>query len=386
MNDHTLLIPTFNRPALLARLLRYYRARDGGLSILVLDSSKPGIAQENAGAVSAYGGRATHVTFPESEPPASKLMRGLQLVESRYVSFCADDDLVFEEGLEEAVAFLRDHADYVCAHGLYLNFRQEGRDVHVSREYGSMGIEADDPGARIFRLLQKYESMYYGLFRTADLREIFAAASKIPTLVFQELFQSVATLIRGKTRRFPRFYVARQDCAPAQLNRDKWQTHYWFSEHPGEVLEHYHFYRDQVCAFYEAHASGPRLPRDALLRTLDLAHAVYFSAGCSPAHFYSALQSYWPAEPYVDAAHADIFDRFSGARARRLDLPRIATRAQNLLERIRAAPALLDLGRRAKLAGGVRWRCRPQPSLRFMVSTPEFRKAFVELCLYLNAA
>ncbi|MGH8743316.1 MAG: TIGR00180 family glycosyltransferase, partial [Burkholderiales bacterium] len=211
-DGHTLVIPTYNRPALLKRLVRYYCERAPWMNLLVLDSSRTEIAEENAKVLSICGESVRHVVFPGTIPVAAKLSQGLAFVQTPYASFCGDDDLVFPEELQRAVAFLQNHSDYVCAHGLYLNFRQVNHDIHLMSEYAGPGNEATHPGARIFRLLQKYESLFYGVFRTTDLSDIFSAAASVPSYHYQELFQSVAALIMGKVKRFPTIYAARQSC------------------------------------------------------------------------------------------------------------------------------------------------------------------------------
>src|SRR5947209_4179598 len=254
---HTLIIPTYNRADLLLRLVRYYAERAQPLHLLVLDSSRPEIAQQNSEALAPYASCVQHVIYPTTTPMAEKLALGLSLVETATASFCADDDIVFPDGLRQARAFLLEHPDYVCAHGLYLNFREDGFQIHVTREYGGESNEAAHPGARIFRLCQSYESLLYGVFRTQDLRDILVETAKIPSLHYQELFQSVAALIRGKVKRFASFYAGRRTGPVAEPTRDKWQTYYWFADNPAEVLQHYAAYRDQVADFYAAHSDEP---------------------------------------------------------------------------------------------------------------------------------
>ena len=216
------------------------------------------------------------------------------------MSFCADDDLVFPDGLREALKFLSEHPDHVSAHGLYLNFREQAHEIHVMREYAGQSNDAANPGARIFRLCQSYKSLFYGAFRTEDLREIFAGVAGLPTLHYQELFQSVAALIKGKVHRFPRFYAARRSGPAAEPERDKWQTYYWFADNPTEFLQHYLAYRERLWAFYQAQGAEPRFDQDTFFKILDVSHAIYFSKGCPPAYFHSVLQQYWPADRFVD--------------------------------------------------------------------------------------
>jgi glycosyltransferase domain-containing protein len=384
---HTLLIPTYNRPAFVRQLVGYYAERAGSMNLLVLDSSEPSIAAQNASALASHGDALRHICLPTSIPMAAKLAHGLALVTTPYASFCADDDLVFPAGLREAIAFLERHPDYVSAHGLYLNFRQASPAVHLMREYASPGNEASHPCARIFRLFQKYESLFYGVFRTADLRKIFDAVSSLPTLHYQELFQSVGALIMGKVQRFPRLYAARQSCEPAEPSRDKWQTYYWFASDPADLLFHYHGYRDALWAFYDRHAAAPRLDRAAFYRVLDLAHAVYFSAQCPPEYFHSVLADYWPEDHYLELAKVDLFERLGGRRpSARLTPERVVAGARRRLGASWSRLALARLDREVRRAYRTPWRCRLPSNLRWLARTPEFRRAYLELCHYLDRA
>ncbi len=407
--EHTLVIPTYNRPALLQKLVRYYRDRASWIDLLVLDSSRTEIAQQNAAALLLFGAGVSHVVFPEDVAVVSKLADGLALVRTPTVSFCADDDLVFPQGLSEAIAFLQDHHDYVCAHGLYLNFRTAGQDLYLSSEYSGPGIEATHSGARVFQLCQKYESLFYAVFRSADARGIYAALTAISTIHFQELFQSVAAVIQGKAQRLPVIYGARRSGPPAETDRNKWQTYSWFADNPAEVLEHYRIYRDLLETFYQAHVTEPRSPRQEFVRMLDLAHAVYFAAGCPPDYFFSKLQPLWPEDSYRRVGRLDnLLEAGRLAAMKRALLP---DRQQELdvLEQFRLSSDTRDWAS-SGLVGGVRflcesalgylrlmhlnaagnqsnsgaWRCRLPKPLTWMAANPSFRNGYFELHHYLG--
>lgn len=414
--NHTLVIPTYNRPELVRRLVGYYLRHGTSMRMLVLDSSKADTAAANAAWFTACGPAVRHVVFPDTLQPGAKLAQGLLLVETPYASFCADDDLVFPQGLADAIRFLGENPDYVCAHGLYLNFQvHEGRhDLNIWREYGGPDNEAGHPGARIYRLFQNYESLFYAVFRSADLRDVFAGVPGIPSLHFQELFQSVATLIKGKVKRFPRLYAARQSCTPAQPERDNWQTYYWFAGNSTELLDHYRVYCDDLWRFYETHGQAPRLDRAAFRKTLDLAHAVYFSAGCPPEYFHSVLQQYWPDDRFAASAridldqlilkyHAsgriqqspiDLFDQLrstdaadsgkNGGAPSKFNFHYLLAATLLALQAARFAPSRLSLDWRARRLGATPWRCSLPWDLCWLAGQPEFRSTYLELCRYLD--
>ena len=408
-DNHTLVIPTFNRPALLKRLVQYYHKRACSMNLLVLDSSRPEVVGENSKALSLFGESVRHVVFETTEPMASKLSRGLDLVHSRYVSFCADDDLVFPDGLHQAIGYLESHSEYVSAHGIYFNFRQAGRLVHVKNEYSGPSNEAAHPGARIFRLCQKYESLFYAVYRTQDLRDIFLLVPTLDTLVFQELFQSIAAVIKGKVKRLPSIYAARQYGPPADLHREKGNPFPWFAENPAEILEHYQVYRETVWMFYESNAPAPRLDKKAFFKTLDLAHAVYFCSGCRPRDFHSVLQPLWPGDPYLMIGPLDalrLADALMGFKRtvypegdpgadmiEQLQTPAGISKwsavgafatLRYLWLTICSVPKVVHFDLEAKKVCRTAWKCRLPLKARWLAAIPEFRSTYLELCYYLD--
>jgi glycosyltransferase domain-containing protein len=408
-DSHTLVIPTLNRPALLKRLVQYYHKRARSMNLLVLDSSRPEVVRENSKALSLFGESVRHVVFETTEPLASKLSRGLDLVHSRYVSFCADDDLVFPDGLNKAIGYLESHSDYVSAHGIYFSFRQAGSLVHIKNEYSGPSNEAAHPGARIFRLCQKYQSLFYAVYRTQDLRDIFLLLPTLNTFLFQELFQSIGAVIKGKVKRLPSIYAARQYGPPADVHREKWSPFPWFAENPAEILEHYQVYRETVWTFYESNASAPQLDKQALFKTLDLAHAVYFCSGCPPRDFHSVLQSQWPGDPYQMIGALDalrVADKLLVAKRamfpgddsgvdiiEQLSTPAGLSRwaAAGALAALRylwlvtwSFPSVARLNCEVKKACDTPWRCHVLMRSRWLVGVPGFRNTCLELCHYLD--
>lgn len=394
---HTLVIPTYNRPALLKRLVVYYAARTPEMALLVLDSSKPDVAAANAEALKASHPHVRHRIFPSDLPMAVKLSRGLADVTTPTVSFCADDDLVFPDGLREALVFLKDHPDYVSAHGLYLNFTEAAaHSIVIAKEYAGESNSAAHPAARIFRLFQNYESLFYGAFRIADLREVFEGVAGIPTLHYQELFQSVAALIKGKVKRFPTFYAARRSGPEAEPGRDKWQTYYWFAADPGEFVQHYVEYRGKLWDFYTRNAATPALSREDFFRALDIAHSVYFSKTCPPRYFHSILQPLWPEDMFVEKFD-DLFQTLRQGNQRPV-LGKAERLLMRVLRRIRrwrmpriqdansGAPALAALNQALASQSQTPWRCEMPLGLMWLAANEDFRSNFRELTLYLDGA
>jgi glycosyltransferase domain-containing protein len=287
--EHTIVIPTFNRPAAVRRLVAYFAKSPWPFEVLVLDSSDPAIALSNKHDLALIHPYLVHQIFDSSTPMASKLAEGLKFVATPTVSLCADDDFVLPAMAKAASEFIIKSPEYVCAHGLYVNFTIDGSLITLTKEYCSPSIEDANGAERVFSLMQAYESLFYAVYRTEDFKKIFHGVCRQETLHFQEMFQSVASLFLGKTKRFPSIYAARQSCAPAEPERNKWQTYYWFADDTDDFVGQYGRYRHDLCDFVSVNRCCPNLTDEKCRKVLDLSHAIYFSAGCPPMYFRDRL-------------------------------------------------------------------------------------------------
>ncbi len=388
LSKMTLVIPTYNRHQHLKKLIEYYKSQCTPISFIILDSSDQETLEKNSHLCRELGDKAKHITYASSTQVADKLLDGLKQVVTPFCGFCADDDLVFVDGIVAAIAFLQSHDDYVSADGIYLNFHTTGTDVNVKLEYSTRGIQAEDPGARIFQLCQKYESLFYGVFRTNDAVSIFTGVTKHTSLHYQELFQAMAALLIGKSKRLPIIYAARQHCDPADMTRDKWQTYYWFADEPEEFLAHYRQYREGLWLFYQAHASTKTLTVDKFNQLTDIAHAMYFGLGCPPEYFHTSLQTYWPNDNYQNRNH------FSHNVCNELKHPfrvkyegfshKFAEWMPNKIASIYRLGSIYRLNRKMAKQLGTRLRCQLSPEVRWLASTDKFANAYRELCRYIN--
>lgn len=392
---YTLIVPTYNRPALLRQITTYFTGIRKNMNLLVLDSSSPEVIEKNRAMLRALTPSPRHIIYPHNMPPATKLAAGLREVKTSYVSFCGDDDLVLPDGLQEALDFLDSHPDHACAHGLYLNLREDNSNVHITSEYSGGSIEAGHPGARIFQLLEKYEALFYAVFRTEDLAEIFAGVNQIPSLHYQELFLAVATLIKGKAHRFPRFYAIRRSGPPAQPNRDHWESHNWFVENRVEYLQHYLAYRDVLQKFYDSNIKSSSSERDFFSKVLDITHTMYFSTGFTN-YVRFILENTWPSD-LMGVYRRDILKTIEPERPEQPS-PKIGTikaLLQRLCQRLNRIPAkegqeqdhaatLAELNKEIQSASKTPWTCHLPSGLLWLAANSDFRATYQELCRYLD--
>src|SRR5262245_20647862 len=116
---YTLLIPTFNRSAYLRSLLGYLNARKFAYPVRVLDSSAPEGLAQNRETTRGVGLDIVHEIHPPETGFCEKVGQGILPVESKYCSFCADDDVVFTDQLP-ALFDVLDTPIAVVAHGYYV--------------------------------------------------------------------------------------------------------------------------------------------------------------------------------------------------------------------------------------------------------------------------
>lgn len=377
--DHTLVIPTFNRSDLLLKLLRYYKKRSPTLKILILDSSSTDNADANIINVKLFGEGLVYKAFPQTTPMSVKLRDGLKLVQTKYVSFCADDDLIFTEHINKAIIFLENHSDYVSAHGRYINFNNVNKNVRVWLEYSGPGNEAAHAGARIFQMCQSYESLFYGVFKTHNLQNIFKGVADQSSLHFQELFQSVASLITGKVYRFNEIYAARQSGPPADPDRDNWQTYYWFSSNPQDFMKHYMIYREYISDYYQTYGQQPLTEKNEFLRILDLSHSIYFSAHCPSHYFFTTIQNNFTdnyKEPFHKNSSDIIIHRIAVWERRFEKLKNYFTKSRKALIR--------SLNQQVWDLCINKFRCRLPWDARELANDESFHQSYIEVCLYLD--
>ena len=163
---YTLVIPTFNRPAHLRRLLGYMAARRFEYPIRVLDSSGDDALAQNRETVGRGGLDLVHDVYDPATPMHKKIELGLAPVASTYCSLCADDDVLFTDELNGLLDVLDADPSLAVAHGYYVNFKP-GEDFDIwYTDYSAPSILAEDALSRIVEQMSDYQAIFYGIHRT----------------------------------------------------------------------------------------------------------------------------------------------------------------------------------------------------------------------------
>lgn len=275
----TLLVPTYNRPVQLGRLLRYLARQPVRFEVLVLDSSADPVKADNARAARAAGGGARVVGFDSSVPPFEKFWRGAQQVTTEFCALCADDDIVLGEAVPHLTAFLEARPDFVAAHGWYFNFTAEDGVAITSVAYRGPSVDAEDPLGRLRQLLERYEAVTYAVYRTEVLQAVLQEVQSVRSLFTRELLGAELTTVRGKVARRPLLYYGRS--VGASGPHVHWHPVEFLVSSPKELAADYARLREIVLGLLSRTGATDR-PAEEVQRLVDLLHLRYLSEYVSP--------------------------------------------------------------------------------------------------------
>jgi glycosyltransferase domain-containing protein len=332
---YTVLVPTFERPALLERLLGWLGRSGHAHAVLVLDSSLPAVQEQNRRAVGRLA-LARHLSFPPEMDPYVKMREGLRSVDTAYCSICADDDMFVPSAVQQCLEALEEDPAAVLAHGYYFNF-SEAQAFNLSYVvYRGRSVDEATPLARLRSQFSAYEAVLYGVFRTPMAQRVFRDVDRIDSVLGKELLTAALTVALGKTLRIPEFYYGR--CTGDSLLYTRWHPHQILAEQPQALFAEHPVFRELLIrAIGEAHpganaaAAGrsidlillrylePYLRKDVLDAMIDMSvegrGADEIVAKVWDVFVRGQRRTY-AVEPLLDADGAFLPDRFGANRAR----------------------------------------------------------------------
>jgi len=237
----TLLIPTYNRPADLARLLAYLQQHEVDCAVRGLDSSAPDMHRQNAETVARTHGDVSLERFDPATPPWEKFCLGAEAVQTPYCSMCADDDLVIPGSLPRILGFLDEHPDYGVAHGWYFTFYRNAHIGITSSVYRGASLDGTDAVDRLYALFRNYEAVTYGVYRTNLMQTALRGVRGVESMLGKELLGGALSVASGKVARLPFFYYGRS-LAPSQ-SYNHWHPLDFLASSPEGFAHDYDAYR-----------------------------------------------------------------------------------------------------------------------------------------------
>ena len=177
MNDSvTIVIPTHCRHSYLRRCVDWFSK--GGYPIVVADStSTPWNVPSplrNVNYVHVPGG---------FEVYTNKLLQALNRVNTPFVAFCADDDLILPSGLDQSVDFLKSNVDYSFCQGYSYLFQEICHNFILWPMH--YDYHDDSSPSWLDRVCSPKSTVYYGVNTTSVIGEalLFMEESQFLTSV-----------------------------------------------------------------------------------------------------------------------------------------------------------------------------------------------------------
>jgi glycosyltransferase domain-containing protein len=215
----SLVVPTYNRPFFLQRLLRYYADLVFPHPIVVADSSFGPALEQNRKLLESVRNvlSISHQVYLHTINPYDKLAAALGSLESPYAGVCADDDFLVPEGIAKCLDFLKSHPDYVMAHGLSMAFIATGdgvdqlNSIQSAATYPQNTIDSDSAIERLADHLARYTATYYSVHRRPQLQSNLQRSARLTVdYRFGELLASCLSIVQGKARCLNALYMVRQ--------------------------------------------------------------------------------------------------------------------------------------------------------------------------------
>lgn len=206
----TVVIPEYNRPLHLKRLLDFYLKYD--LNIIVADSSEKVFLY-----LEDYKEKIVYRHFPEMLL-AEKINSIGHLIITPFVFMCADDDFIVPETVNKIISFLEKNIDYSSGQGIYVKFDPLQKEIIPQFIYEKMlneNLDEINCIARLEHLMGNYFHFSYAVFRTAVFNKIYFTTIKthktvIINLRLLEFYTSCLSAIEGRHCIMPELYGVRE--------------------------------------------------------------------------------------------------------------------------------------------------------------------------------
>ncbi len=219
--NYTILIPTINRINFLKRILNYYNSFEEDFKIIIGDSSTDENKLINKKNMSTFS-NLDILYFDHYSSKINSHYKFADMVnyaDKKYCVFCADDDFVIPNGINQSVTFLEKNSDFSVAQGRFIGFsiknsKNKGlKQFHWIPIYTNESIIFSDPKDRMYEHLSNYTlPTLFAVHRTELLKMVYKELlnSKVDPMQFGEFLPSILDLIYGKKKSLDVLYAARQ--------------------------------------------------------------------------------------------------------------------------------------------------------------------------------
>jgi glycosyltransferase domain-containing protein len=212
-----MVIPTYNRPTLLAHTLRYLENIKFKFPLAICDTTPQSLRDANKAIIEGLSGKLQleyvwydFAAFPHRNfAVARSVVQALESFDDEYAVLCADDDYHVFPMVEFCMEFLDAHPDFVTAHGRLLHvatFDPELADpvgMPTSALWGFVRqpktCASDDPVMRLREILNSDGGTYYSVHRREILIHNMETTRSVTYGWFLDPLTSFLDAIEGKS-------------------------------------------------------------------------------------------------------------------------------------------------------------------------------------------
>lgn len=207
LEEITIVIPTYNRPTYLKRVVDYWSVTD--IKIIIADGSDVIDTSSFSKNIIYY--------HDNDSTPIQRWLNAIRKVSTPYVAICADDDFYSITGINSCIEFLDNNKDYASVQGNAIEFTlAHGKQVDIkilNKNRVHYVIDAPTAKDRLRQLFDEYIYQTYSVFRTPLLVLALDACVDIKNGNYLELATAIVPTIAGKHKSLPIFFSAREAIA-----------------------------------------------------------------------------------------------------------------------------------------------------------------------------
>lgn len=273
LSELSLVVITYNRPAMVQRLLRYLRAQAPEMALVLVDHGDAGSQESNARACASFSPPVRHVRLSEEMNLLDVFVQATDEFSHPYAAFCPDDDIPVVGGILDAVSMLARDPRMVCAQGYALSLTETGSGMYFGPvEDFVPGYEDEAPYARLFSMIRRYQPVFFGFYRAEvlkwSIREFVGA--KIPNLMFQEFFHASLVCSRGVIGRSPSISLWRR-VTGSHTDRRTIHPFHQMIDSPAGLAANYIDFREKLIPYFpDGFGAGSPASPSGVRRLLDL--------------------------------------------------------------------------------------------------------------------
>lgn len=205
MGKFTLIILEHNTDSYLKRSISYYEKLNAPIIIADSSSTKKDwhFPSDNF----------SYFHFPQLSFP-EKMEQVINLVNTPYVVMCANDDFILPDSINKCIDFLEVNQDYSVAQGKIIRFYNKKylNNIRFELMYdGDFSNESDNFKDRLKKIFNPYKTTFYGIHRTALLKNTVKDISKkINNAFLTEYIVTISHVLNGKYKDLPFLYQIRE--------------------------------------------------------------------------------------------------------------------------------------------------------------------------------